>query len=396
MMRRACLATGGWNPSPRGGRGIVRVLCVSLIAAACGTDPAQPPGATGNRPDLLWRTNDSAYNGIESFTIPAADAERHYRVTGVDLRAFSRRTGVEEWRFRRLPSRLTARRLLVNRATVVFAGDQVVALDPSSGSQQWSYTPPHSAGNCSAWLDDRDLFVCSLEWDVVSLDPATGAPRWSVNLEPWVRGRPTLHSVVLAGDTVYASTLEEFGGTDFRRIGRVIALDRATGRFLFQFVDGDYSDFRGFNGRPTVAGRLLIYKDAPMDWLTAIDRFEPRVVWRMRPEPGWAGSPHDVTIAGGVAYIGAGDRHAYAVDVATGRVLWKSPYLQGSQSWAAPCGRFMLAWTGVTTRILDRASGAYLGDLESATESFTDQPFVDGADLFVGRAGEVRRYRCGT
>ncbi|MCU0634832.1 MAG: PQQ-binding-like beta-propeller repeat protein [Gemmatimonadaceae bacterium] len=257
-------------------------------------------------------------------------------------------------------------------------------------------TPRRSAGACHADADQRDIAVCSRDWDVTLLDPASGAIRWVVNLEPWVRGRPTLHSVVLAGDTVYASTLEEFGGTDFRRIGRVIALDRATGRFLWQFVDGDYTDFRGFNGRPTVAGRLLIYKDAPMDWLTAIDRFEPRVVWRMLPERGWAGSPHDVTVADGVAYVGAGDRHAYAVDVATGRVLWKSPYLQGSQSWAAPCGRFVFSWTGVTTRILDRASGAYLGDLESATESFSDRPLVDGSDLFVGRAGEVRRYRCGT
>ena len=84
------------------------------------------------------------------------------------------------------------------------------------------------------------------------------------------------------------------------------------------------------------------------------------------------------------------------VDITTGRVVWKWPYLQGSQSWAAPRGRFVLAWTGVTTRILDRASGAYLGDLETPTESFTDQPYVDGTDLFVGRAGEVRRYRCGT
>lgn len=328
--------------------------------------------------------------------MPASDSGSYYRTFGVELLAHDRGTGTIRWRHRSLPPGLSAKRLLMNAQTVVFAGERVIGFDPATGTERWSYTAAGTTGNCSGWMDDRDLFVCTLRWDVVSLDPGTGAQRWRLNLEPWVRGRPTLYSVVASGDTVYASTLEEFGGTDFRRIGRVIALDRATGRFLWQFVDGDYTDFRGFNGRPTVAGRLLLYKDAAMDWLVAIDRFEPRVVWRTRPEPGWAGSPHDVTVADGRAYVGAGDRHAYAVDIATGRVVWKSPYLQGSQSWAAPCGRFVLAWTGVTTRILDRASGAYLGDLESATESFTDQPYVDGSDLFVGRAGEVRRYRCGT
>ena len=312
-----------------------------------------------------------------------------------DLIAFTRESGVIRWRVPLAPSGSFMERLLFSENAVIAAWDYVAAYRKEDGRELWRVTPRRSAGNCSASVTTDAVVICSRDWDVSMLDLATGAIRWQVNLAPWVRGLPTLHSVVASGDTVYASTLEAFGNGDFRRVGHVIALDRATGRFLWQFVDGDYTDFRGFNGRPTVAGRLLLYKDAAMDWLTAIDRFEPRVAWRVHTAPGWAGAPHDVTVADGVAYIGAGDRHAYAVDVATGRVLWKSPYLQGSQMWATPCGRFVLSWTGVTTRILDRRSGAYLGDLESATESFTDQPYVEGADLFVGRAAEVRRYRCG-
>jgi outer membrane protein assembly factor BamB len=229
---------------------------------------------------------------------------------------------------------------------------------------------------------------------VSALDAGTGALRWQVSLAPWVRGEPQLFSVAVSGDTVYASTLEIFGGADRRRIGRIVALDRATGRFLWQFVDGDYTDFRGFQSRPTIAGNLLIYKDASMDWLTAIDRFNPRVVWRTMGERGWVGSAHDVMVENGIAYWAGGDRHAYAVDIATGRVVWKSPYLEGSQDWAGVCGRFVLAWTGVSTRILDKRTGAYLGVLESSTESFTDEPLATGTELFVGFPGETRKYTC--
>ena len=58
----------------------------------------------------------------------------------------------------------------------------------------------------------------------------------------------------------------------------------------------------------------------------------------------------------------------------------------------------MLTWSGVNVRVLDRATGAFLSLLEygpASTYEFTTRPVVDGTDVFLQSASEIRKMSCG-
>lgn len=138
-------------------------------------------------------------------------------------------------------------------------------------------------------------FGSSSEGKVYALDAATGAVRWEFYAEGPVRLAPTL-----AGGKVYV------GSDD----GRVYCLNAADGRPVWTF-DAAPSPERILGN-----GRMIS-------------------LWPVRT---------GVVVEGGTAYFGAGvfpaeGLYLYAVDAATGRLLWKNDsYGQGGQGTISPQG----------------------------------------------------------
>ena len=105
------------------------------------------------------------------------------------------------------------------------------------------------------------------------------------------------------------------------------------------------------------------------------------------------------TVVDGVFYAASADRRVYAVEAATGAIRWKSEILEGSQELAAACGNVVVTWTGVNVRVLDRATGRYLGaiidEIPPGLEyAITSPPLTDGNELFVRSQKEYRKYTC--
>jgi outer membrane protein assembly factor BamB len=280
---------------------------------------------------------------------------------------------------------------------VVAASDTVVAFDLRTGAARWRYWSGHSAADCRASASAGTLYVCSRDWRVIALDAATGTVKWTTQLRDSLAGVPRLIGTAVSGDTLYATVLQKYSEADGRTVGFVFGIAANNGRILFKLQDGNYTDFTGYVTAPTIENRLLFLSHLNENKLTAVDRFSGRVIWRVLGDAGWAGFTSPAVARSGTIYAASGDRRVYAIESSTGRVVWRSDVLNGSQFAAEACGAFVLSWAGLKTIVLDRNTGKQLAVLDEGLEpslSFTTPPVSAGNELYVMSQREVRKYTC--
>jgi outer membrane protein assembly factor BamB len=281
---------------------------------------------------------------------------------------------------------------------IVPSGSSVLGIATSTGQLRWQTEIGDAVDNCVGSSTATLVVACTPAWQVTAMDAATGSIRWSVNLRDSLAGLPTLMATVISGDTVYAAVRQIYSTTVGFAQALIFALSASDGRVLSLMRVGDYTDFLGYVGPPSVVGRMLVLPHLFTNRITGIDRFTGRIIWRLNGDPGWAGFLRFPTVVDGVVYAASADRRVYAVDAASGSVKWKSEILEGSQEIALACGSVVVTWTGVNVRILDRATGRYLGIIEDEipdlSYGITSPPLTNGNELFVRSQKEYRKYIC--
>ncbi len=140
-----------------------------------------------------------------------------------------------------------AAKIAAFEATPVFAAgllyvitpfDQVIALDPESGTERWRYDPhlPDWSGYSEAsargvTVDKGILYFGTLDARVIALDAGTGALKWQVKIGP-ARNRGeyqvTSPPVIAAGNVIVGSAIADNGRAEMER-GTVRAFDKRTG-----------------------------------------------------------------------------------------------------------------------------------------------------------------------
>jgi outer membrane protein assembly factor BamB len=97
-------------------------------------------------------------------------------------------------------------------------------------------------------------------------------------------------------------------------------------------------------------------------------------------------------VVGEVAYLGSNDTHVYAVQLQTGRVIWKRK-LPASMNEFAVCGnRVFAVWFGLS--VLDRASGRVLFQGNEDSDYLTSGFAVHDDRVFVLGNRAAYAYRC--
>ncbi len=150
------------------------------------------------------------------------------------------------------------------------------------------------------------VFLGTVNGTLWALDRATGRPLWKHAADG-----PIQHSPAFAAGRVF------FGDAG----GSLWALDAATGRPAWKFRSGK----GGFVTSPLVAdGTVYLGSRDGTFYAVAADTGEPR--WRFA-----TGGPIRCTaaLAGSRVLFASDDIHAYALDAATGKRLWKSARLYG-------------------------------------------------------------------
>ena len=363
----------------------------------CHVDGLTPPTQTST-PVLAWKISAPGGAGLEVGTIPVVSPTRFFGVTPRGtIVSLDRATGLLAWTTEPGDRRSVANRLLLNGDRLLWAGKSVAGYDLASGDRVWTYTPAFDTELCDPTVAGEFFIVCTDDWVVVALRASTGEVVWTRPLRDSLAGLPRLVGVAASGDTVFAAVRQDYSQTLGFSVALLFALDRRTGAILSKTQEGNYTNFIGDIATPTVSARNVVLSHLLNNRLTAIDRTTSHVSWRFEGEAGWTGFRGPLSLVDGVIYAASGDRRVYALDATAGLLRWKSPILEGSQVYAVACGPFVLTWSGVNVRVLDRATGAFLSILPygpASTYEFTTRPVVDGADVFLQSASEIRKMSC--
>lgn len=279
----------------------------------------------------------------------------------------------------------------VANGTVYFQtrGSAVVALDASRGTPLWR--TPGRADVPLAWgRESGDLYssspivtgnalvVGSGDGAVYALDAANGRVLWRTQTGGRVRSSPAI-----AGDTAYVGSFD----------GKLYALDVRTGSVRWTFAtEGaglDSSRFgydrRSIQSSPAVGGGA-VYVGARDGFLYAVDARTGKLRWRYDHKISWVNT--SPAFDGRLVFAGSSDGHfVQAVDATTGREVWRTPNGALSLVWSSPAVAgnvvFDADWDGRVFAI-DRASGSILWVERLGWKRIFSSPVAADNQLYYG------------
>lgn len=341
---------------------------------------------SGHKIHVAWEVEaESGINGMNG--VPSTDGERFFALDR-KLVAYNVETGAVEWQ----SSPLRSFRPLytsVYGGRVFLAESEAVALDAESGRELWRVALRESASLAEPGADDGAFYTVDRGRRAYALDTRTGAVRWTVDVgSDWWGGDG--RGTAAADGIVYVAVERSYPPNGFLSQGVVVALDAQTGRELWRYTNGDGTTSRNVIGAPVVADDLLLLADLRGHFFIGLDRTTGRERWRVETTPGFAGPAQPPTVRDGIGYATAPDALVYAIDLATGRVLWKAaPRETSSGIYHAVCGGVVLSnhFSVVAT---ERATGRVLSrDVYSSGTATSAFAVAGTRAFFVGREKAV-------
>jgi outer membrane protein assembly factor BamB len=324
---------------------------------------------------------------------PAVTATRVFVGSGDStLYAIDRASGKLVWQFAAggpVHSSPAVARGLVVAATL---GGRIFAVNESSGALRWSIqtgaTLPKNVSPAGDWdffvsspvVVDQTIVIGAGDGNVYALDLTTGKERWRVKTGGKMRATPSVKDGVVV-----------VGGWD----GRVYAIELATGktRWVHRTV-GDTLDLKreGYDRRAIQSTAAIadgnVFFGSRDDGFYAVDFATGERKWRSSHGTSWVvGSP---AVRDGRAYVGSSDGHfIHAVEVASGRELWRMPV--GSNVLSSPVltGDLLVVGTGNTGAgrgellALEVATGVVRWRLPLG-DAVWSSPVVAGHEIYIG------------
>lgn len=340
----------------------MRPLAAAILAVACGASCDTLGRAVGVsdslRPEWVAPLGPEDSN---TETTPATDGKRLY-VIGGEVFALDVRDGKRLWTYRPAGETIRPRNIVERNGRLFFAGKIAFAVDAATGTELWRFPLPLGPGIHGSTghntTDDATFYVGTETHQVFALDQATGAVRWTVDIGPDWRYRGIVNGLTVSGDTLYVAADQFNAENGYISTGWIIGLDRATGRAIWSFRNGEGKDWRTVSSPVNVAGRLLLASDLLSGSVFAVDRFTGREVWRRTGRADRFGPIAAPIPVDGTAYYASEDEYVYAVDVATGVERWKHRNPGSSFSFAVCGDRVFANYMGLA--ILDRFTGHVL------------------------------------
>lgn len=358
---------------------------LALLLAGCNLFGPKASDATR----VLWRRDLVPGQEAASWQgTPATDGRNVFVETDSGVAALDPRSGRVLWSRGLWPSRAPISRNLVYASGTVYVAlhGSVFALAAADGTTRWTADLSSIAPLGGAdWLaaDDRSLYLVLYDHPVVvSLAASDGRTQWTVPVVADSGFGGIASGVTAAGDTVYLAGSRWLAVNGWRQRAVVVGVERATGRELLRYEQADSSSGAGFG--VSVAGSTLLFSDLLSGSVVAVDRFAGRQLWRSFGDPRGFGPSRPPAVLGDTAFVGSNDRYVYALELSTGRTLWRA--LTGASiSHFALCGRYLVA-NNQSVVFVDRATHRVVAHelgAESRQPGFPTSGFAVAADAAV-------------
>ncbi len=254
---------------------------------------------------ILW----SYQSGGGVFSAPSlADGRVFFGSWDNNIYALNASTGALLWSYR-TGSYVQSSPVVVNGVVYTASYDaNVYALDAVTGNALWIYPTGSGAVGSSPAVVNGLVYIGDNGGQVHAINAATGARVWKFNAGDTIYSSPSVVNgvVYIGGDTMYNGTL--------------YALDAQTGLKLWSYPTGSFWIYSS-----PVAVNNVVYVGSfnPLDnyagYLFALDIANGKLLWSYPTGGIVFASP---AVAGGVVYIGGGDKHVYALDAESGALVW--------------------------------------------------------------------------
>lgn len=306
------------------------------------------------------------------------------------------------------------------------------ALRERDGSRLWSFSAETSSDNCgftygidnTAALSDGRLYFGSAGCVLYALDAATGNMIWRTQLEDYSKGFHLWSSPLVSDGRIYVGLASHCDHPCVR--GRVVCLNAADGRILWNFYTapegstgaGVWSSFAIDANRRMVyatSGNFCQGNDTYGDSFIALNADTGTLVWS------WKNAARDRDIEnldfgaspvlfeiGSTPALAAGskDGHCYALNRATGELIWDATVTDGSTTGgiiASPAAAYGMIFMGGSVQsntgkvvALDQRDGRIVWQAQQPAPVFGAAAVTGGAVLIGGGDGNLRAYDAST
>lgn len=319
------------------------------------TGPAFAP--TGK---VLWTF--SAEGTIQAS--PAVDAQRVYVATSDGrIVALDKTFGNSVWTY---PVTGPINSALARAGDFLYLGQRdgdIIALDAATGKEQWQYATDGAIYSSFSIIDGA-LYVGNTKGSIYALDAQTGKLRWHRQASDWIGSTPAvLDGFLVVGD----------------QSGEFYMIDASNGTLRNQLNVGTAVDSSpvivGDNAFVTTrSGHVFAYKAhqkrIPFQkavWQIWLNLFAWKMASQPPPPPGyvWTGLlkeeiSADMATDGTHLFVATYKGTINALDLATGKVVWKATGLGRTQTAPIVSGGTLLVTTNSDLVGLDNATGQEL------------------------------------
>ncbi|HEU4994637.1 MAG TPA: PQQ-binding-like beta-propeller repeat protein [Gemmatimonadaceae bacterium] len=319
-------------------------------------------------------------------------------------------TGVARWStVIASPGRIQGASILIAGNLVIAEADrEVVALDLVSGAVRWRYQPPLDTTNdgfpgylaaTHPAVDGSHAYVPAWGASVSAVSLATGTASWV-----WRLGRlPTdtaanvfrsgATGVQLTGDTVLVAVWHWMDIVGGWREAFLVALDRVSGTEFWRLKLPPTNVANQVEGAPLVVGDMAIVGSA-FAWVVGVRLSTRQVVWSYRSPDYKYSTSGGPAAYGNYIYADGGDLRLYALNVATGTVVWSAPLGDTGLDIVATDKRVYVPG-GHTLTVVDRATGASVKTIEVPVnvEIFESAAAAKGDQIFITRTRGAWSFR---
>jgi polyvinyl alcohol dehydrogenase (cytochrome) len=309
---------------------------------------------------------------------------------------------------------------------------KMYALRERDGSQIWSFTADVSSDNCgftygidaTAALSDGKLYFGSAGCTLYALDAATGSLIWRTQLEDYSKGFHLWSSPLVTGGKIYVGLASHCDHPCVR--GRVVCLNAANGQILWNFYTapegstgaGVWSSFALDESRRMIyatTGNFCQGNDTYGDSFIALNADTGALVWswknlardRDTENLDFGASPVLFDIGSTPALAaGSKDGHCYALNRATGELLWDSTISDGSSTSGTictPAAAYGMLFMGTSVQsssgkfvALDQRDGRIVWQGAQPSQVLGAAAVAGGSVLIGGGDGLLRSYDAST
>jgi outer membrane protein assembly factor BamB len=329
--------------------------------------------------------------GCMPFGSPAVDRGRLFVICS-GIQAYAQDSGRALWHSEQVE--YNPHKAITAGGHVLVVEATVSALDEETGEKKWEFRPDANASLGRATTQGDRLFFGTSSHRLYALQVFDGKKIWEADLGQGWEYPAVVRGLAADAGVLYA-TVEQWRSANGKiSSGWIIALDAKTGRTLWRYSTGSGEQRRGFSSSPVITAGLVLAGDYLSNAIEAIDRKTGRQVWRFEGEPGFVGFPEAPVVVGTNVYIGSGDTYMYAINLLTGRLIWRTKMLASIESYAL-CGTELLVnYHGLAT--LNLQTGHLNQTLLPSRNEFVTSDFatIENHSFIAGPKG-VYAFACG-